>query len=314
MGKTNQRQPSELSWSRPADAALPATGMPACPQRRIDASGRLPAVLTCAGSDSSGGAGIQADLKTIAAHLLYGESVICALTAQNTRGVDGVMDVPAAFVRAQMESVFSDIIPAATKVGMVSTAENMRAVAEGLAEHGAKNVVVDPVMVATSGGVLMREDAMEALCGDLFAVADLVTPNVPEAQALSGLIIGPDSVDDMVAAARAIALQTQGAVLVKGGHQAFKATDVLLLPDGSVELIEGVAQDTANTHGTGCTLSSSIACWLACGLEIPDAVRAAKAYLSACLAAGLDLGAGSGPVDHMAPVRAALGLGARHDE
>lgn len=262
-------------------------------------------VLTIAGSDSSGGAGIQADLKTIAAHLLYGESVVTALTAQNTRGVSGIMDVPPSFVGAQIDAVFEDVRPDAVKVGMVSSAAIARAVAEGLARHGAGNVVVDPVMVATSGADLMVAGTAEALVGELFPLADVVTPNIPEASALCGFDAGARGVASMVEAARAVALLTPGAVLVKGGHlDGEQAVDVLMLP-GSDEPVVLTAPRVAteNTHGTGCTLSSAIACGLARGLAVDCAVREAKAYLHDCLAAGLDIGAGSGPVDHMARLR-----------
>ena len=199
----------------------------------------LPAVLTIAGSDSSGGAGIQADLKTIDAHLLYGESVICALTAQNTRGVAEVLDVDPDFVTRQIDCVFEDIPPSAVKVGhALERAAWSRAVARGLERCGARNVVVDPVMVATSGGVLLHADALRALREELLPLADVVTPNIPEACALSGLSIAPDSLDDMARAAREIAtLAPRAAVLVKGGHQSFRSTDVLLLPGATEPLV-----------------------------------------------------------------------------
>ena len=270
-------------------------------------------VLTIAGSDSSGGAGIQADLKTIAAFGLYGESAIASLTAQNTCGVDGVLDVPPAFLTRQVDAVFSDIRPDAVKVGMLSTAENVRAAAAALARHRAENVVVDPVMVATSGGSLMRGDAFGALVDDLLPLADVVTPNLPEAVALAGLEGEPDGVEGMVEAARAIARLTPGAVLVKGGHLSGgpESADVLLAP-GSDEpvVLRAPRVDTANTHGTGCTLSSAIACGLAEGMPLEGAVRRAKAYVGRCLAAGLDLGAGGGPMDHMAPWRLGRPTGA----
>ena len=262
---------------------------------------RVPSVLTVAGSDSSGGAGIQADLKTIEAHALFGQSVICALTAQNTTAVSGVLDVPASFVSAQLDAVFADIRPDAVKVGMVSSAENVRAVARGLRDHGAHGVVVDPVMVATSGGELLRPEAAGALAEELLPLADVVTPNVPEAEALSGRAIRPDGVDDMVEAARAIARLTPGAVLVKGGHQEMVSTDVLLLPgiDEPV-LLDAPVVRTRDTHGTGCTLSSAIACGLACGFSVREAVERAKGYLTSALLAGLRVGAGHGPLWHLA--------------
>lgn len=269
-------------------------------------------VLTIAGSDPSGGAGVQADLKTFASFGLYGESAIASLTAQNTCGVYGVLDVPPAFLTDQIDAVFSDIRPDAVKVGMLSTAENVRAVAEALGRHGAGNVVVDPVMVATSGGSLMRGDAFDALVGDLLPVADVVTPNLPEAVALAGLDGEPADVGGMVAAARAIARLTPGAVLVKGGHLTGGESVDVLLPPGAAEpvVMRAPRVDTANTHGTGCTLSSAIACGLAEGMPLEDAVRRAKAYVGRCLAAGLDLGKGGGPMDHMAPWRLAPAGGA----
>jgi len=263
-------------------------------------------VLTIAGSDSSGGAGVQADLKTIAAHLLYGESVLTALTAQNTCGVTGIHDVPPAFVEAQIDAVFDDVRPDAVKIGMVSSAAIVDAIAAGLRRHGAERVVVDPVMVATSGADLMAGGTVGALVRELFALAAVVTPNLPEASVLCGFDVGDGGLQAMEEAARAIARLTPGAVLVKGGHwdNGGYATDVLLIP-GAAEpvVLRAPRVETRNTHGTGCTLSSAIACGLACGKSVEDAVRDAKAYLGDCLAAGLDLGAGNGPVDHMARYR-----------
>lgn len=263
-------------------------------------------VLTIAGSDSSGGAGIQADLKTIAAHGLYGESAITALTAQNTCGVTGVLDVPPDFVAQQIDAVFEDIRPDAVKIGMVSTPEIVGAIGECLARYGAPHVVVDPVMVATSGANLMVNGTPRALVDGLFPLAEVVTPNIPEASVLAGFDAAAAGLESMTQAARAVRELTAGAVLVKGGHLDGEdaATDVLLLPgcDGPV-VLRGTPVDTANTHGTGCTLSSAIACNLAQGVDVIEAVRRAKIYLEACLAARLDLGRGSGPVDHMACLR-----------
>ncbi len=266
----------------------------------------LKRVLTIAGSDSSGGAGIQADLKTIAAHRLYGESVITALTAQNTCGVSGVLDVPPAFVAQQIDAVFEDIRPDAVKIGMVSSSAIVGAIAERLGFYGACHVVVDPVMVATSGADLMSAGTPRALVDELFPLAAVVTPNIPEASVLAGFDAAGRGLDSMVEAARAVARLTPGAVLVKGGHLegADAATDVLLLPGQTDPLVlRGVPVATANTHGTGCTLSSAIACNLAAGMDVAAAVEAAKRYLERCLAAGLDLGRGSGPLDHMAAYR-----------
>ena len=263
-------------------------------------------VLTIAGSDSSGGAGIQADLKTVAAHGLYGESAITALTAQNTCGVTGVLDVPPEFVAAQIDAVFEDIRPDAVKVGMVSAPAIVGAIADRLSFYGACHVVVDPVMVATSGADLMGEGTPRALVERLFPLAEVVTPNIPEASVLAGFDAAGRGLDSMAEAARAVARLTPGAVLVKGGHLegAEAATDVLLLP-GATEpvVLRGTPVATDNTHGTGCTLSSAIACNLALGHDVAQAVELAKRYLERCLAAGLDLGAGHGPMDHMAPWR-----------
>lgn len=267
-------------------------------------------VLTIAGSDPSGGAGIQADLKTIEACGLYGESAITALTAQNTCGVAGVLDVPPAFVAQQIDTVFEDIRPDAVKIGMVSSPAIVEAIAERLAFHGARHVVVDPVMVATSGADLMGEGAPRALVERLFPLAQIVTPNIPEASVLAGFDAAGDGLASMVEAARAVARLTPGAVLVKGGHLsgADAATDVLLLPGASEPVVlRGAAVPTGNTHGTGCTLSSAIACNLALGLDVAQAVEHAKRYLESCLAAGLDLGRGSGPLDHMAAYRQTMG-------
>lgn len=263
-------------------------------------------VLAIAGSDSSGGAGIQADLKTIAAHMLYGESVVTALTAQNTRGVADVLDVPPDFVASQIDAVFEDVRPDAVKVGMVANPAVAQAVAAGLCRHGARCVVVDPVMVATSGADLMTRGTVASLVRELFPRADVVTPNLPEASVLCGFDAAARGIASMEEAARDIARLTPGAVLVKGGHLEGDscATDLLLMP-GSAQavVLSGPRVETRNTHGTGCTLSSAIACGLAAGQPVETAVRAAKAYLADCLAAGLDVGAGSGPVDHMARFR-----------
>ena len=255
----------------------------------------IASVVSIAGSDSSGGAGIQADLKTIEAFGLYGQTVVTALTAQNTCGVYGVADTAADFVRAQMDAVFSDIAPAATKIGMVPSPEIAEAVADGLAAYAARNVVLDPVMVATSGAALIGDDARACLVERLFPLAALITPNIPEAEALAGMPVRTRA--DMERAALVLSEMTPGAVLVKGGHGTSGADDLLCLA-GTLCWIEGKRVETANTHGTGCTLSSAAACGLACGFSIDEAVRDAKRYVSGALAAGLDLGAGSGPLDH----------------
>jgi hydroxymethylpyrimidine/phosphomethylpyrimidine kinase len=248
-------------------------------------------VLTIAGSDCSGGAGIQADLKTMSAQRVYGMSVITALTAQNTSGVSAIHDVPADFVGAQLDAVFTDIPPDAVKIGMVSNAAIIAAIADRLRFYGARNVVLDPVMVATSGSCLLDEQAVSALVTQLFPLATLITPNIPEAEKLSGTAIC--SADDMVAAAGEIG----GNVLLKGGHSADNADD-LLFADGAATWISGERIDNPNTHGTGCTLSAAIACNLAAGMGLTDAVRAGKAAVSRAISAKLDLGRGSGPLWH----------------
>lgn len=265
------------------------------------------AVLSIAGSDSSGGAGIQADIKTIAANGLFAETAITALTAQNTLGVRDVLEATPAFVAEQIDAVFEDIPPAAVKIGMVSSAAIIEAIAERLTHWDAANIVVDPVMVATSGARLIGDDAGAALTGSLLPLARVITPNIPEAEALTGARI--DSEEAQQAAARMLAERFGCAALVKGGHGIADANDVLAEPDadtGEIRItwLRHQRIDTANTHGTGCTLSSAIACGLARGLTVPEAVRAAKAYLTGALAAGLNLGHGSGPVDHMWAYRA----------
>lgn len=276
----------------------------------------MKAVLTIAGSDSSGGAGIQADLKTIAAHQLFGESVITALTAQNTLGVTGVLDIAPDFVGEQIDAVFSDIRPDAVKVGMVSSAAIVRAIADGLDRHEAVNIVVDPVMVATSGSALIADEAVDALVAELFPRATVITPNIPEAEVLSGMSIA-DATDaeraaELIADRIVAAWETSPsfdavapsvpAIMVKGGHgigDPGTADDYLRLPHGERVWLRGRRIETSNTHGTGCSLSSAIACGLAKGLGVDVAVRDAKAYVAGALAADLDLGQGSGPLNHM---------------
>lgn len=275
----------------------------------------MKAVLTIAGSDSSGGAGIQADLKTIAAHRLFGESVITALTAQNTMGVTGVLNVTPDFVHKQIDAVFEDIRPDAVKVGMVSSSEIVAVIAEGLVRYGAENIVVDPVMVATSGSALIADEAVEALVSELFPLAAVITPNIPEAEVLAGMAI--NCADDVERAAELIAARcvaaSEGspnpdampcvpAIMVKGGHgvgEPDAADDYLRMADGGSVWLRGARIDNDNTHGTGCSLSSAIACGLAQGFAVDVAVRNAKAYVAGALAAGLNLGRGSGPLRHM---------------
>ena len=257
----------------------------------------MKSVLTIAGSDSSGGAGIQADIKTIQAHKLFAQSAITALTAQNTTGVYGVHDVPPDFVEQQIDVVFDDIRPDAVKIGMVSSADIVDAIVRALNRNNAVNIVVDPVMVATSGSELASSDAVVALREKLIPMASVITPNMPEAEALFGGHIATR--DAQEAAAIAIARETGVAVLVKGGHGENDANDVLALPDGSVTWFMGVRVNNPNTHGTGCTLSSAIACGLAIDLSLEDAIAQAKDYITGALTAQLNLGKGSGPLDHM---------------
>ncbi len=276
----------------------------------------MKAVLTIAGSDSSGGAGIQADLKTIVAHQLFGESVITALTAQNTTGVADVLDVDPAFVGAQIDAVFEDIRPDAVKVGMVSSPAIVRAIADGLRRHGASNIVVDPVMVATSGSALIADAAVDALVAELFPLAEVVTPNIPEAEVLAGMAISCAAdveqaarlIADRIVAARQTAPDFVDsdapvpAIMIKGGHgvgEPDAADDYLRLDHGEHVWLRGPRIETHNTHGTGCSLSSAIACNLAQGFAVDVAVREAKAYVAGALADGLDLGRGSGPLNHM---------------
>lgn len=251
--------------------------------------------LTIAGSDSSGGAGIQADLKTMTAHGVYGMSAITALTAQNTTGVTAIHPVPPDFLAAQLDAICTDIPPDAVKIGMVADAALIRVIAEKLDAYAAKNIVVDPVMVATSGARLIRADAVDALRIELLPRAALLTPNIPEAEILAAMPITDRA--SMTAAAEHIHAYTHAAVLIKGGHNVDDANDLLVDAAGA-RWFYGRRIATANTHGTGCTLSSAIASNLARGMDLDSAVARAKAYLSGALAAGLDLGKGSGPLAH----------------
>lgn len=251
--------------------------------------------LSIAGSDSSGGAGIQADIKTMITNGVYAMSAITALTAQNTTGVQGILDISPEFLAQQIDSVFTDIHPDAVKIGMVSSVGLIQIIAQKLEQYQAVNVVVDPVMVATSGSRLISEDAVDALKQLLLPMATILTPNIPEAEVLSGMKV--DSAEDMLAAARYISDTYHCAVLCKGGHQLNDAND-LLYRDGDYRWFYGKRIDNLNTHGTGCTLSSAIASNLAKGYDLDTAVERAKDYISGALAAMLDLGAGSGPINH----------------
>lgn len=251
--------------------------------------------LTIAGSDSSGGAGIQADIKTMMANGVYAMSAVTALTAQNTTGVTGIMEASPEFLGQQLDCIFTDIRPDAVKIGMVSSTELIRVIEEKLSRYQAGNIVLDPVMVATSGARLISQDAAGALKSLLLPVADVITPNIPEAEVLSGMKIC--SKEDMEQAARKIGRNYSCAVLLKGGHALNDAND-FLYREGAERWFYGRRIQNPNTHGTGCTLSSAIAANLAKGYALEEAVEKAKAYLSGALSAMLDLGAGSGPVDH----------------
>lgn len=251
--------------------------------------------LTIAGSDSSGGAGIQADIKTMISNGVYAMSAVTALTAQNTTGVTAIMEVTPEFLAEELDNIFTDIYPDAVKIGMVSSGALLHVIAEKLQEYKARNIVVDPVMIATSGARLISEEAVEVLKNSLLPMAALVTPNIPEAEVLSGRkIVTPE---DMIKAAALIGETYHCAVLCKGGHQLNDAND-LLWKKGGYRWFRGERINNPNTHGTGCTLSSAIASNLAKGYELESAVERAKKYISGALAAMLDLGKGSGPMDH----------------
>ena len=252
--------------------------------------------LTIAGSDSSGGAGIQADIKTMTANGVYATSAITALTAQNTTGVYGILESTPEFLANQLDCVFTDIFPDAVKTGMVSSTALIAVIADKLRQYKARNIVVDPVMVATSGARLISEEAVDALKEKLLPLATLLTPNIPEAEVLSGMTISDPA--GMERAAQAISEQYGCAVLCKGGHQISDADD-LLWRNGAGVWFRGRRIQNSNTHGTGCTLSSAIAANLAKGYDLDRSVQRAKDYISGALAAMLDLGKGSGPMDHM---------------
>ena len=256
---------------------------------------KMKTALTIAGSDCSGGAGIQADLKTMTMNGVYAMSAITALTAQNTTGVTGIMEVTPDFLKQQIDMVFDDIYPDAVKIGMVSSSELIRVIADRLKFYHAANVVVDPVMVATSGSALMKNDAVQTLIDELLPLAALVTPNIPEAEVLSGLTI--KTKEDMMTAAKHIGDAYHCSVLLKGGHSISDAND-LLYAGGELQWFEGKRINNPNTHGTGCTLSSAIASNLAKGFTLSESVQRAKDYISGALAAMLDLGKGSGPMNH----------------
>ena len=256
---------------------------------------KMKTALTIAGSDCSGGAGIQADIKTMTMNGVYAMSAITALTAQNTTGVRAIQESTPDFLKQQIDAVFEDIFPDSVKIGMVSSSELVCVIADRLKYHKAKNIVVDPVMVATSGSALMKTDAVETLTKELLPIATLVTPNIPEAEVLSELAI--ETKEDMEKAAKVIGDAHNCAVLLKGGHNINDAND-LLYADREYYWFEGKRIDNPNTHGTGCTLSSAIASNLAKGFKLAESVQRAKEYISGALSAQLDLGQGSGPMMH----------------
>ena len=256
---------------------------------------KMKTALTIAGSDCSGGAGIQADIKTMTMNGVYAMSAVTALTAQNTTGVTGIQESSPEFLKMQLDAVFEDIYSDAVKIGMVASGELIRAIADRLRHYDAGNVVIDPVMVSTSGSALMRTDAVNTLVEELLPLATLVTPNIPEAEVLSGRTISTK--EDMIEAAKQIGDENHCAVLLKGGHSVNDAND-LLYAEGRLTWFQGKRIDNPNTHGTGCTLSSAIASNLAKGFSLEDSVERAKSYISEALGAMLDLGKGSGPMQH----------------
>lgn len=251
--------------------------------------------LSIAGSDSCGGAGIQADIKTMTMNGVYAMSVVTALTAQNTNGVRAVQESTPEFLEQQINAVFEDIFPDAVKIGMVASSELIRVIAERLKYFKAENIVVDPVMVATAGSALIKNDAVQTLTEELLPIAALVTPNIPEAEVLSGLHI--QNKEDMQKAAKQIGDTHGCAVLLKGGHRINDAND-LLYADRTMRWFDGKRINNPNTHGTGCTLSSAIASNLAKGFSLEQSVMRAKEYISGALSAMLDLGRGLGPMQH----------------
>ena len=256
---------------------------------------KMRTALTIAGSDSSGGAGIQADIKTMTVNGVYAMSAVTALTAQNTVGVKAIMEASPEFLEEQLDCIFTDIRPDAVKIGMLSSAALMRTVARKLKEYQAEKIVVDPVMVSTSGSRLMAEEAVQVMKEEICPLADVITPNLPEAEVLVGRTIVTEQ--EMEEAAAEISRVCRTAVLLKGGHQRNDAND-LLCQNGSLRGFRGKRIDNPNTHGTGCTLSSAIAANLAKGFSLEESVERAKEYLSGALADMLDLGNGSGPMNH----------------
>jgi hydroxymethylpyrimidine/phosphomethylpyrimidine kinase len=256
---------------------------------------KMKTALSIAGSDCSGGAGIQADIKTMTMNGVYAMSAITALTAQNTTGVRAIQESTPEFLKQQIDAVFEDIYPDAVKIGMVASSELIHVISDRLRCYDAKNVVIDPVMVASAGSSLMKQNAVQTLIKELFPISTVVTPNIPEAQVLSGMTI--KNKEDMIAAAKHIGNNYHCSVLLKGGHSINDAND-LLYANGEIVWFVGNRINNPNTHGTGCTLSSAIASNLAKGLTLTESVQRAKDYISGALAAMLDLGTGSGPINH----------------
>ena len=264
-------------------------------EKMVNTKPEINKVLSIAGTDPSGGAGVQADIKTITVHKVFATSVITSLVAQNTTGVFDIMDVSPEFIAKQMDCVFTDIYPDAVKIGMVSTTDIINTIADKLLEYKAENIVVDPVMVATSGDKLLNDDSINALMSRLLPLGTVITPNIPEAEILSGIKI--KNTDDMIVAAKKISKFTKGGVLVKGGHLVSTATDLLYL-DGEITWFSHERVDNPNTHGTGCTLSSAIASNLAKGYNLTESISNAKKYLTGALKTQMNLGKGSGPLEH----------------
>lgn len=272
-----------------------AKGLLALSKETTEAKPEIKKVLSIAGTDPTGGAGAQADLKTITVHKLYGMSVITSLVAQNTMGVYDVIDTPPEFVAKQLDCVFQDIRPDAVKIGMVSNSKIIDVIVYKLKEYKAENIVVDPVMVSTSGGKLLSDEACEALITKLLPLGAVITPNIPEAEVLCGFEIR--NTDDMISAAEKISELVDGGILIKGGHLVSTATD-LLYQNGEITWFSSERVDNPNTHGTGCTLSSAIASNLAKGYSLKESIGYAKKYLTGALKAQLNLGKGSGPLEH----------------
>jgi len=271
---------------------------------------KMKTALTIAGSDSSGGAGIQADIKTMTMNGVYAMSAITALTAQNTTGVRGILESAPDFLKQQIDAVFEDIYPDAVKIGMVASGDLIRVIADRLKHYDAKNIVVDPVMVATSGSVLMKSEALRTLREELLALCTVATPNIPEAEQLSGMTIR--SKKDMEQAAKILADACHCAILLKGGHAIEDAND-LLFQNGEMIWFQGKRIHNPNTHGTGCTLSSAIAANLAKGMALDTSIRRAKNYISGALQDGMDLGHSSGPLNHIFDLRSSFIQGESHE-